>query len=93
MTQNIMERGPLKCSLVHDIKALDPQFRYCHRFAQEKQRGILNKLVDTNWREDSQRDEALHQFRKLLFVLERQFKLECENFAPETEGVKTFSTL
>lgn len=48
MTQTIVERCPLKFSLVRGLQELDPRFMIFHkRSAEEKLRGIPNKLVGT----------------------------------------------
>ena len=73
MTENIVERCPLKFSLVHGLQVLDSHFMIFHqRSAEEKLKGTLNKLVDNNWRQDCQCDEVLRQFKELLSLLEGQ---------------------
>ena len=51
---------------------------------------MLDKLVDSKWRQDRECDEILRQFRELLGLLQRRFKVECESFVVGTKRLDTF---
>ena len=91
MTKKMLERCPLKYSTVRALQALDPRFMVAHvNSAEEKFKTVLNKLVDIKWQQDRECDKILHQFREVLSLLKRQFKVECENFSVDRDRVDTF---
>ena len=58
--------------------------------AEEKLKTVLNKLVDIKWQEDRECDEILRQFREVLGLLQRQFKVECESFSVDKDRLDSF---
>lgn len=91
MAHKILERSPLKYSFVWNLQALDPSFAIRNKEnAIEKMRYLLHKLIDLKWKEDSLCDKILNQFRQLLLVLERDYKVECEIFLAEKKRLDSF---
>ena len=90
MTHKILERCPLKYSMVRALQALDPRFMIRHQqSAEEKMKTVLSKLVDSKWKQDRE-CEIMRQFRELLGLLQREFRMECENFSVDSERLDSF---
>ena len=90
MASKVLERS-LQYSFVWKLQALDPSFAICNKeTAIENMRFLLHKLIHRKWKEDSICDNIFNQFRELLLLLDKDYKVECKCASAEEKRLDSF---
>ena len=85
VADKILEKSPLKYSLVRGLVSLDPRFVVAHPHSSvTKFTAVLNYLSTRQWISHQHCDETLRQYRELASMMQDRHKVACEGFHEKT---------
>ena len=92
-TEKIVERSPLKYSILRGMVTLAPRYIVSHPDSASTKFGrVLQRLDDLHWYSHAQCDTILGQYREVAATLHRDMMVDCESFNEAVTRLDTFYT-